>query len=192
MEQRATAVWCGASVPTFVRYVCVRHTEEEIVCVCSDRCDRCDRWSGTPRCSCSRGRVTTCLRRVLMLTQGGGCTHLIDRKMAASQVCRWCWSHISFLWSPPSSLQRTLCISISHHHLLYVPVGIPSSPSSFLPLPPSTHIHTVLSSHVCVCVLCTYVHVCMPHFTSWSLSGKLTCIVCPIIRHVVEVERWTC
>lgn len=55
-----------------------------------DRCDRCDRRSGTARCCCDRGQVPACHWSVLMVTQGGGCTNLIDRKMAASRVCRWC------------------------------------------------------------------------------------------------------
>lgn len=75
-------------------------------CVRRDRCDRCGWWSGTARCCCGRGQTPTCHWSVLMLTQGSGCTHPIDRKMAASRVCRWrLKTHLFF---PPSALFASL------------------------------------------------------------------------------------
>lgn len=88
--------------------------ECESICMCvrCDRCDRCGQWSGTARCCCNRGQVPTCHWSVLMLTRGGGCAHLIDRKMAASRICRWCRRHISFLVFSPS-LFCALFVSLS-------------------------------------------------------------------------------
>lgn len=54
------------------------------MCVRCDWCDRCDHWTGTPRCCFSRGQMPTCHWFVLMLTRGADSAHLIDHKMAAS------------------------------------------------------------------------------------------------------------
>lgn len=196
-EQRATAVWCGASVPTFVKLlpVCVRdfkaarerrETDGErrrrarkLACVRCDRCDRCGRWSGTARCCCNRGQVPTCHWSVLMLTRGGGCTHLIDRKMAASRVCRWCWRHISFL---------LLSLSTALSLYLYLP---PPSKTRSCRNTKQPFILSAISPRLPVfaqsCPLVHGAYICTPlrmfRFPyTVILNGDITCIIYFIIR----------
>lgn len=136
-----------------------------------DQCDRCGRWSGTTRCCCAPGQVPTCHWSVLMLTQGGGCTHLIDRKMAASPNLQVVPKTRLFPHRPP----RAPFVSLSPSTIYYM------FQSEYQAAPHPSCYPPVLTQPCPPCA--QYIYIACASFSFYCiLSGDITCIICSIIR----------